>query len=137
MEFTDIALEMGLESPKAAYAMAQTGFAVMPAEDVHEGRRMSNQDLHRAARKLWEIVADPGPLVSQGKIIWADEEEGIPYPDQMVRTRALEAVKGIQERLARLNGWDAPKRSMVASVPIEEIRAYVEARRAELREEPG
>ena len=131
MEYVDIALQLGLGSPKEAYAMAQTGFAVMPAEDVHEGRRMSNQDLHKVGTKLWAIVENPGPLVSQGKIMWMDEEQAVPFPDAMVATRALEAIIRLEERLSRLNGWDAPKTSMIAKMPIEEVRAYLAARKAE------
>lgn len=139
MSYLEIAEKFHI-GPQDAYALAQTGFAVMPAEDVHEGRRMAREELHRIASELWDRVEDPGPLVSQGKKIRrvigigddGKEIEGDPYPDVSVAVRALEALTKVQERFARMDGYDAPKRTMVANVPIEEIRAHVEQLRAQV-----
>jgi nucleotide-binding universal stress UspA family protein len=140
IEYDEIAEELHLPSVADAYRLAQTGFAVMPAEDVHEGRQMARAEYHAIARELWDRVRDPGPLVSQGKkirvVLGIDDDgrevEGDPYPDVQVAVRALEALAKVQERLDRIGGHEAPKRTVVANVPIEEIRAHVERLRAQV-----
>jgi hypothetical protein len=127
--FADIARELGLASPAVAQRAVRTGLTLIPSEDVREVRRLSDQRLDRMARKLLAVIAEPGPLVSQGKIIV--DEGGVPFPDQMVRTRALEALLKVDGEMRKLHGADAPKRSVTITADM------VASRIAELRAELG
>jgi hypothetical protein len=128
MTFANIARELGLATPAVAQRAVRTGLTLIPSEDVREVRRLSDQRLDRMARKLLGVIAEPGPLVSQGKII--TDEDGVPYPDQMVRTRALEALLKVDGEMRKLHGADAPKRSVTITADM--IAARISELKAEL-----
>lgn len=132
--FTVIARELDLPSPKEAQRAVRQGIALTPADDVREIRRLEDQRLAKIGEELLAVVADPGPLVSQGKIMMrpvdmdAPEE---PYPDQMTRVRALEGLMKLSAEFRKLHGADAPKKTMAITQDM------ITERIMELRRELG
>jgi hypothetical protein len=132
--FTEIAATLNLASPMVAKRAVQEGLTLIPAEDVREVRRLSDQRLDRMARDLIDVVDNPGPLVSQGKIMLNEENldaPAVPYPDQMVRVRALEALIKLDAEYRKLHGADAPRRSVTITSEM------IAARVAELKNQLG
>ena len=111
--FADIARELDLPSPKDAQRAVQQGIAITPADDVREARRLERQRLERIGRRLLAIAEDPGPLVSQGKIMMAvvDGVEVV-FEDRMTQIRALEALTKLSAETSKLDGLYAPKKTM-------------------------
>ena len=133
MSFRDIAKELGMENPKSAYEAVRIGLSLLPDEDVREARRLEILRLDRIGRELMALILDPGPLVSQGKVM-VDPDTGLPYPDNQVRSQALALALKLSAELRRFRGLDAPKRSvsLLAEVPVTEIQAHLDSLRAEL-----
>lgn len=122
-----IASHFGWSSPAAAHKAVQLGLSLIPSEDLHSVRRGQALVLDDVVERCYEIIGDPGPLVSQGKIIWRDEGAGDYFPDAMARIRALEALLKASGEIRKLHGADAAKRTMsiVASLPEAEIEAEI------------
>jgi hypothetical protein len=127
--FAEIARQLHLASPAVAKRAVQRGLGMIPSEDVREMRRLFDQRMDRYSLGLLEVVENPGPLVSQGKIITG--EDGEPYPDQMVRVRAYEALLKTLAEQKRMHGADAPRRSVTITSDM------ITARIAELKAELG
>lgn len=133
MSFANIARELHLASPAVAQRAVRTGLTLIPAEDVREVRRLSDQRLDRIARGLLGVVENPGPLVSQGKVMMNEENPDappVPYADQMVRVRAYEALLKVDSEMRKLHGADAPKRSVTITADM--IAARISELKAEL-----
>lgn len=134
MSFAKIAAELDLATPREAQRAVRQGIAFTPADDVREIRRLEDQRLARIGLELLAVVDDPGPLVSQGKIMYRSEDPDVPevpYPDQMTRVRALEALMKLSTELRKLHGADAPKRTMAITSDM------IQERILELRRELG
>ena len=132
--FTVIARELDLPSPKDAQKAVRQGIALTPADDVREIRRLEDQRLARIGEKLLAVVEDPGPLVSQGKIMMrydGPDAPEMPYEDQMTRVRALEGLMKLSAEFRRLHGADAPKKTMAITQDM------ITERIMELRRELG
>ena len=91
---------------------------------------MAELRFDRLARETLKVAADPGPMVSQGKVMY-DEATGQPYPDNAVRVSALELWRKIQADWRKFDGLDAPKRSVTAHIEVADVRARI----AELQRE--
>ena len=126
-----IASELGLANATEAFDAAQKGLALQPVEDLRALRRMAELRFDRLAREALKVIADPGPMVSQGKVMYNDAT-GEPYPDNAVRVSALELWRKVQADWRKFDGLDAPKRS-VTHIEVADMRA----RSAELRRELG
>jgi hypothetical protein len=132
--FTKIARELDLPSPREAQRAVRQGIALTPADDVREIRRLEDQRLARIGEELLAVVADPGPLVSQGKIMMRSEDPDVPeepYADQMTRVRALEGLMKLSAEFRKLHGADAPKKTMAITQDM------ITERIMELRRELG
>ena len=133
MSFRAIAKDLGMENPKSAYEAVRIGLSLLPDEDMREARRLEVLRLDRIGREAMARVADPGPLVSQGKVM-LDPDTGLPYPDNQIRIQALTILLKLSAEVRRFRGLDAPKRSvsLLAEVPVTEIQAHLDSLRAEL-----
>jgi hypothetical protein len=131
--FVKIAAELDLPSPKEAQRAVRQGIALIPADDVREVRRLEDVRLAEAGAKLLEIIADPGPLVSQGKIMTFTSADGVErvFEDRMVQVRAVEALLKVSAESRKLHGADAPKKTMVITQDM------ITERIMELRRELG
>ena len=131
--FAEIARQLDLPSPKEAQRAVRQGITLIPVDDVREGRRLEHQRLERVGRQLLEIAADPGPLVSQGKIMTFTSADGVErvYEDRMTQIRALEALTKLSAELSKLDGLYAPKKTMAITQDM------ITERIMELRRELG
>ena len=132
--FVDIARALDLPSPREAQRAVRQGIALTPADDVREIRRLEDQRLARIGERLLAVVENPGPLVSQGKIMYRSEDPDapeVPYEDEMIRTRALEALMKLSAEFRKLHGADAPKKTMAITQDM------ITERIMELRRELG
>ena len=69
--------------------------------------------VRRAADRAWALLDNPGPLVSDGRVVKGPDGE--PLPDAHRMLRAVDWLLRISERRARLLGLDAPARVAVES----------------------
>jgi hypothetical protein len=138
--YKDIAAELGLDSPLAAKKCAETGYGLAPGEDLRMARRRAADELDLIRRDLWKVVDSPGFATTvTGKLVLVpdpDTGEELPQPDQQTRVSALNALRAVNAEYRKLYGTDAPRQtvSVVASAPLEELQAAVEAMRAEVAE---
>jgi hypothetical protein len=130
--YRQIAVELGLPSPREAYDAVQTGLSAHPAEDVRSGRRLAEMRFDHLGGEALAVIRDPGPAFSQGKVM-VNEATGEPYPDNGVRVAAMELLRKLQADWRKFNGLDAPKRSVHLTGDISDLQA----RAAELRAELG
>jgi len=133
MSFRAIAKELGMENPKSAYEAVRIGLSLLPEEDPREARRLEMLRLNRIGREAMALLADPGPLVSQGKVM-VDPDTGLPFPDKQIVIQALTILLKLSAEVRRFGGMDAPKRSVsvLAQVQPAEIQAHLDSLRAEL-----
>jgi hypothetical protein len=131
--FTVIARELDLPSPREAQRAVRQGIALTPADDVREIRRLEDLRLAEAGAKLLEVVADPGPLVSQGKVMTFTSADGVErvFEDRMVQVRAIEALLKVSAETRKLHGADAPRKTMAITQDM------ITERIMELRRELG
>jgi hypothetical protein len=137
--YRQIAVALGLPTPAMAQTAVKQGLSIMPQEDLQDLHRMQVLQLDRVGRKLWGVVENPPPLVSQGKVMWKDEEAGIPFPDEAVRVQALRELRQLLADIRKFRGIDAPKRSVsvLAEIPVADIQAHLAELREKLAEELG
>lgn len=137
--YRQIAVDLGLETPALAQTAVKQGLSLMPQEDLQDLHRMQVLQLDRVGRKLWSVVENPPPLVSQGKVMWKDEEAGVPFPDEAVRVQALRELRQLLADIRKFRGIDAPKRSVsvLAEIPVADIQAHLAELREQLRSELG
>jgi hypothetical protein len=98
-------------------------------------------------RRMWEIVNDPPAVVDRlGRPV--KDEDGVLVRDAHAQVEAAAAIIRANDRISRLRGLDAPKRSVSASVNagtgwgeidalIQMAQAAIEARAAERAEHEG
>jgi hypothetical protein len=131
--YREIAVELDLSSPAAAKMAVDQALAWQPVEDLRALRRLHAMSLARAGREALARVEDPGPLVSQGKIMY-NEETGEPFPDNGVRIQALQTWIKLLADERKFHGTDAPKRqvNLTGEIPTEYLQAQLAAVRAEL-----
>ena len=131
--FQKIAKELDLPSPKEAQRAVRQGIALGPSDDVREIRRLEDERLAGMGAKLLEIIADPGPLVSQGKVMTFTSADGLErvFEDRMVQVRAIEGLLKVSAEARKLHGADAPKKTMAITQDM------ITERIMELRRELG
>jgi hypothetical protein len=132
MKYTDIAAELGFANAAAAKRAVSVGLGLMPAENFAEARRQASEELDEMTRGVWEEIENPPPMTTvSGKIV-INPETGQPYPDAVVRIQARRLLLDIQKEWRKLHGVDAPKQSVTFSGTLEDLRAEVEKKQAEL-----
>jgi len=84
-----------------------------------------------ASRAMWERIDNPPPLVDRvGRIV--RDANGDAVPDVQAQAAAVAQVVRIAERVSRLRGLDAPRRSVSANMNIADIEGVVAMANAEL-----
>ena len=109
--------------------------ALAETASLHGGRQLRElmiEEIREIRKRMWAILDDPPPAyAANGKII--TREDGREVPDVAQMTAAASVIIRSDERLAKVVGLDAPRRSMTAILDIAELQA----RSAELRAELG
>ena len=94
-------------------------------------RQQQLTEMTELRRVLWERVNDPPPVVSRtGKIV--TDEAGNPVPDVQAQAAAAAQVIRVAERISRLRGLDAPRRTVNANMNLADIEGVVAMANAEL-----
>lgn len=139
-----IADELGLASKGHAHDAVQRAFADMPTEGADEAKRLDLERLDRLIEQAWEIMLTPHVAVSQGKVVRkfagfelrsdgteALDADGKKIPlfvdvlDDAPRDRAINTIKGLLERRARIFGYDAPSKSRVEVVTSDMVEDQI------------
>ena len=134
-KYDAIAELLGLDSPMTAKRCAEVGYGLAPGDDLRLGRRKAADEIDLLRVKAWEVYDNPGYKVSGNGVIILDPATHEPMPDQEVRNQSLRLLTDLNKHYRTLLGTDAPRTSVIATAGVDEIRAQIEATRAELARE--
>lgn len=112
LTYQQIARELGLGHPTAAYHAVRRGLAQFPSENAQEVRRQETERLDELARYAMRILTTQHIMVSQGRVM-RNPDTGAPLTDPGPALQAIDRLLKIQDRRARLHGLDAPVRAKV------------------------
>ena len=120
----------------AAKQCAEVGYGLAPGDDLRTGRRRAAEELDMMRRKLWEIADGTYYKVAANGNVVLDPATGEPLQDPDAIINALRALAEVNKHYRTLLGTDAPKLSanLSATGSLEDIRAAIEATRAELEQ---
>ena len=136
--YSHIAATLGYADKSAAYRSVQRALAeTVDREGVREARNRQLAEMALLRTRMWGVVDSPPPLTDRlGHIVYG--EDGEPVPDESARANAAQVLVRLLEREARVRGTDAPRRTqtdiraLIASIPPEDIRRYIEDRKREI-----
>ena len=131
-----IAEMLGIPDAMAAKKCAEVGYGLAPGDDLRTGRRRAAEELDMMRRKLWEIADGRYYKVAANGNVVLDPVTGQPLEDPDAIINALRALAEVNKHYRTLLGTDAPKLSanLSATGSLEDIRAAIEATRAELEQ---
>lgn len=152
--FQRIADELGYASRGNASEGVTRAYAEMSTEEAEHARQLDLDRIDRLIEQAWQVMLTPHLAISNGKVVRRfagverDEDgievldmDGKPIPvfedvlDDGPTLAAVNTIKGLIERRAKIFGYDAPAKSRVEVVPEEAVDAEIrqlEARRLEL-----
>ena len=88
-------------------------------------REQQLTEMTELRRVLWERVNRPPPVVSRtGKVVVDDG--GNEVPDVQAQAAAAAQVIRVAERIARLRGLDAPRRTVSASMNLNDVEGTIQ-----------
>ena len=94
-------------------------------------REQQLTEMTELRRVLWERVNHPPPVVSRvGKVVYDDD--GNEIPDVQAQAAAAAQLIRVAERIARLRGLDAPRRTVQASMNLNDVEGTIELAKAAL-----
>lgn len=127
--FDEIATELGYKSRAGAYAAYKRALAEVVREPAEEVIKQETEKYDLIEREAWEILRETHPLVSHGRLITVDDEDGNsrPLEDAGPKLAAADRLLKVAERRAKLLGLDTP-------VKVDATVQQVDARDAELTE---
>jgi len=105
MSYADIAATLGYSDESSAYNAIWRELGSRTDKSVEQLRQVEGEKLRQRMAELERTIADPGPLVSAGKIL--------DPVDRDVRTRAITAYARLSEQYAKLYGMNVPTTTVV------------------------
>lgn len=129
-----VAVECGYSDRGTAYRAVQWVLVeTARAHGTEDLREMQINELSELRRVMWGVVNDPPPLTDRlGRIVRdGDGEDAVTVPDVQAQAAAAQVILRCAERLARLKGMDAPRRSITFTADMDAARG------AELRAQLG
>lgn len=105
--YDEIARRLGWTDKSAAHKAVSRALAAVPADAVDQLRQVEDLHLHALRARAWAIVENPGPLVSEGRVI--KDTGGEPLEDENTRLRAIGQCSRVSAQRSRLWGLDAPQ----------------------------
>lgn len=138
-----IADELGYSDRKSAWQGVQRAWAeTAPKVGLSEMRDEAEAKARTLEMKLLEIVDEPGPEVDRlGRPVV--DQNGKVKPDRTAQIGAASAMLRLWERMAKMRGLDAPRRThatvqaTIESIPPEDLRRHIEQKRKALMAESG
>ena len=155
--FQRIADELSYASRGKAHEAVMRAYASMSTEEAEHARQLDLERIDRLIEQAWQVMLTPHLAVSNGKVVRhftefeSDEDgterldpDGKPIPvfedvlDDGPRLAAVNTIKGLLERRARIFGYDAPAKSRVEVITADMVEAQIAALEAELaRNDPA
>jgi len=134
----EISDHLGYGSPGNTHRGIQRALA--EAASLHGARELREvqiAELTALRRKMWAMIESPPPAFDRMGHIVVDGD-GNQVPDAAAVINAASVIIRAADRLARLTGIDAPRRSVsvLADVSIADLRAHLEMLRDELGLQP-
>ena len=139
-----IADELGFASRGHAHNAVMRAYADMPTEEAQQARQADLDRIDRLIEQAWEVMLTPHLTVNNGKVIrqfvgLETDEDGIerldmdgkPIPlfanvlDDAPRLAAVNTIKGLLERRARIFGYDAPAKSRVEVITADMVESQI------------
>lgn len=139
-----IADELGFASKGHAHNAVMRAYADMPTEEAQQARQADLDRLDRLIEQAWQVMITPHIAVSNGKVVRrfaglekdADgierlDMDGKPIPvfedvlDDGPRLAAVNTIRGLLERRARIFGYDAPAKSRVEVITADMIESQI------------
>jgi hypothetical protein len=142
--YARIAAELGFASKGKAHEAVMRAYAEIPTEEASQARQADLDRIDRLIEQAWEVMLTPHLTVNNGKVIrqfvgLETDEDGIerldmdgkPIPvfadvlDDGPRLAAVNTIKGLLERRARIFGYDAPAKSRVEVITADMIESQI------------
>ena len=134
-----VAAELGYTDRGSCWRAVQTVLIETARGTRTEELRLQQlAELDALKGTMWATVLSPPPLADHtGRIV--KDDDGREVPDEQARTAAAQVIIRAGERIARLRGLDAPRKSLTATVdiPAADLAAHVAEMRAEYAAEMG
>ncbi len=129
---SQIARELGYASRGAVANAIKLVLAETARSNGTEALREQQLTAMLAASKaMWDRIENPPPLVDRlGRIV--KDDDGNPVPDVQAQATAVAQVVKIAERVSRLRGLDAPRRTVQANMNYTDIEGTIELAKAAL-----
>lgn len=107
--FESIGEHLGITRQRA-HQIYKAALDEIPAQEVNEYRAEQAERLDEMLRKAYEVLERKHITVSNGKVIYLDEE---PLEDDAPTLMAIKTVLQIEERRAKLLGLDTPVKQQI------------------------
>lgn len=139
-----IADELGFASRGHVSDAITRAYAGIPTEEARLARQVDLERIDRLIEQAWQVMLTPHLAVSNGKVVRRfagverDEDgierldlDGKPIPvfedvlDDGPRLAAVNTIKGLLERRAKIFGYDAPAKSRVEVITADMIESQI------------
>lgn len=155
--FQRIADELGLADKASAYHAVQRAFADVPYEAVDEARRLDLERIDRLIDQAWAVMEREHVAYSNGQVVRQRtgdverDDDGFERLDDKGKTipvyepvmddgpvlQAIDRIRSLLERRAKIIGYDAPVRSRVEVITHDMVEDAIVQLEAELAERAG
>ncbi len=135
--YDQVAAELGYADRAACWrAIRRTLAETARTSGAEVLRAQQLVELAELRRVAWEDVTNPPPLVDRmGRIV--RDENGDPVPDVQAKAAQEQVILRALDRLAKLRGLDAPRRSASVSMNMGDIEGIVKLAQGELERLAG
>lgn len=142
--FQRIADELGFASKGHAHDAVMRAYAEIPSEEAEHARQLDLERIDRLIEQAWQVMLTPHLAISNGKVVRRfagverDEDgierldmDGKPIPvfedvlDDGPKLAAIQAIRGLLERRAKITGYDAPAKSRVEVITADMIESQI------------
>lgn len=155
--FQRIADELGFASKGKAHDAVMRAYADIPSEEVKQAKLLDLDRIDRLIEQAWDIMLRPHVSVSQGRVVgkqvgWQTDPDtgetlrgpdGDPLPlyedvmDDGPANTAINTIKGLLERRAKMIGYDAPSQARIEVITDDMVNAEIARLSREFEEADG